>query len=146
MTDKTPSDLTQELFQIMKRFQHLKAKQLPVGALKRSEVELLGMLALNLEGDKHALSVTELSNLLKITPAGVTHLINPLEKAGYIERLRASNDRRIVRVGLTERGAKVAETLIAQIQEQLTGLVDYLGEDDSLTLIRLMAQVIVYFE
>lgn len=146
MTENTPSDLTQDLFQVMKRFQHLKSKQPPVDNLKRSEYELLGMLAMNLEGDKKALSVTELSNLLQITPAGVTHLINPLEKTGYIKRLPAPNDRRIVRIGLTEKGGIVAEALIAEVQEQLSGLLNYLGEDDSKTLIRLMSQVIAYFE
>ena len=146
MTENTPSDLTQDLFHIMKRFQHLKSKQPPMDNLKRSEYELLGMLAMNLEEDKKALSVTELSNLLQITPAGVTHLINPLEKTGYIKRLPAPNDRRIVRIGLTEKGGIVAEALIAEVQEQLSGLLNYLGEDDSKTLIRLMSQVIAYFE
>jgi len=31
--------------------------------------------------------VSELSRLLHITPAAITHQIDPLEEAGYLERL-----------------------------------------------------------
>lgn len=61
---------------------------------------------MNLNDKTRTLTVTEISNLLQITPAGVTHLINPLEQAGYIERLRAPNDRRVILIGLTDRGVK----------------------------------------
>ena len=89
MNEKISIDLTQELFQLMKRFPRPKLKQSSIDGLTRSEYELLVMLVMSLGEDKTALSVTELSDLLQITPAGVTHLINPLEEAGYIKRLQA---------------------------------------------------------
>ena len=100
---------------------------------------------MSLDGDKKAFTVTEISNLLQITPAGVTHLINPLEGAGYIERLPDKNDRRIVRIGLTQKGTQVAEALISEVRENLIGLVNHLGEEDSKTLIRLMSKSIEFF-
>ncbi len=129
----------------MKQFPRPKLKQSSIDGLTRSEYELLVMLVMNFDGDKKALTVTEISSLLQITPAGVTHLINPLEETGYIERLQDPNDRRIVRIGLTKKGVQVAEALILEVQEQLIGLIDYLGEEDSRTLIRLMSQAIDYF-
>jgi len=129
----------------MKQFPRPKLKQSSIDGLTRSEYELLVMLVMSLNEDKKAFTVTEISNLLQITPAGVTHLINPLEQAGYIERLQAPSDRRIVLIGLTEKGTKVAEALISEVQEQLIGLVNHLGEDDSKTLIRLMAKSIEFF-
>jgi DNA-binding MarR family transcriptional regulator len=145
MKEKTSLALTCDLFQLMKQFPRPKLKQSSIDGLTRSEYELLVMLVMNHDKDKTALSVTELSNLLQITPAGVTHLINPLEQAGYIERLQAPNDRRIVLIGLTDKGTKVAEALISEVQEQLIGLVNHLGEEDSKTLIRLMSQAIEFF-
>ena len=145
MKEKTSLALTCDLFQLMKQFPRPKLKQSSIDGLTRSEYELLVMLVMNHDKDKTALSVTELSNLLQITPAGVTHLINPLEQAGYIERLQAPNDRRIVLIGLTDKGTKVAEALISEVQEQLIGLVNHLGEEDSKTLIRLMSQAIKFF-
>ena len=145
MKENTSLALTHDLFQIMKQFPRPKLKQSAIDGLTRSEYELLVMLVINLDGDKKALTVTEISSLLQITPAGVTHLLNPLEQAGYIERLQDPNDRRIVRIGLTHKGTQVAESLIAEVQENLIGLINYLGEEDSKTLIRLMSQAIEYF-
>jgi DNA-binding MarR family transcriptional regulator len=145
MKEKTSSDLTQELFQIMKQFPRPKLRQSSIDGLTQSEYELLVMLVISLDKDKTASTVTEISNLLKITPAGVTHLINPLEQAGYIERLQDPNDRRIVRIGLTSKGTQVAEALISEVQENLIGLIKYLGEEDSKTLIRLLSKAIEFF-
>jgi DNA-binding MarR family transcriptional regulator len=146
MNQKISMDLTQELFQIMKRFPRPKLKQSSIDGLTRSEYELLVMLVMNLDENKTALSVSELADLLIITPAGVTHLINPLEDRGYIKRLQDRNDRRIVLIGLTDMGTEVAEELIAEVQEQLIGLVNHLGEEDSKTLVDLMSRAIEFFD
>lgn len=145
MKENTSLALTCELFQLMKQFPRPKLKQSSIDGLTRSEYELLVILVMSLDGDQKAFTITELSNLLQITPAGVTHLINPLEDAGYIERLQNRIDRRIVRIGLTEKGTQVAESLILEVQENLIGLVNYLGEKDSKTLIRLMSKSIEFF-
>src|SRR5215207_11593521 len=145
MREKTALALTRDLFQLMKQFPRPKLKQSSVSGLTRSEYELLVMLVMSLDSDKKAFTVTEISNLLQITPAGVTHLINPLEEAEYIERLPDPNDRRIVRIGLTAKGTQTAETLISEVQENLIGLVNHLGEEDSKTLIRLMSKSIEFF-
>jgi len=145
MKVKTSLDLTQDLFHLMKQFPRLKLVKSSIDGLTRSEYELLVMLVITLDEDKKTITVTELSNLLQITPAGVTHLINPLEETGYVERLQAPNDRRIVLIGLTDKGKRVAEALISEAQKQLIGLVNYLGEEDSKTLIRLLSQAIAFF-
>jgi len=145
MKEKTALALTRDLFQLMKQFPRPKLKQSSVDGLTRSEYELLVMLVMSLDSDKKAFTVTEISSLLQITPAGVTHLINPLEETGYIERLQDPSDRRIVRIGLTQKGTQVAEALISEVRENLIGLVNHLGEEDSKTLIRLMSKSIEFF-
>ena len=145
MEEKTSLALTCELFQLMKQFPRPKLKQSSIDGLTRSEYELLVMLVMRLGKDNDALTVTEISALLQITPAGVTHLINPLEETGYIERRQDPNDRRIVRVRLTNKGTQVAQALVAEVQDHLVGLVNHLGEEDSRTLIRLMAKAIEFF-
>jgi len=145
MKDQTALALTCDLFQLIKQIPHPRAKQSSTDGLTRSEYELLVMLAMNLDQDRTALSVKELGHLLQITPAGVTHLINPLEEAGYIERRSAPKDRRIVLIGLTRKGSTFAHALIGEIQEQLIGLINHLGEKDSKTLIRLMSRAVKFF-
>lgn len=145
MVDQKSLALTQELFALIKRFSRPKLKQSAIDGLTRSEYELLVMLVLNITEDRPAFTVTQISALLQITPAGVTHLINPLETAGYVERLPDPKDRRIVLIGLTDKGTKVAQALMGEVQENLIGLIQYLGEADSQTLIRLMSKAIDFF-
>jgi DNA-binding MarR family transcriptional regulator len=145
MTQKITLDLTHDLFQLMKRFPNLKLKQSAIIGLTRSEYELLVILRMNIDDQKIAISVSEISNLLQITPAGVTHLVNPLEEKGFIKRLPDPNDRRIVLIGLTNKGTKTTEAIIADVQRELIGLVNYLGEEDSRTFVRLMSRALEYF-
>jgi len=145
MKKKTAYDLTRTLFQLSKRFPRPMVKPDAAGGLTRSEYDLLGILRLSGAEAKTALSVTELSNRLLITPAGVTHQINSLEELGYVERLPDPRDRRIVLVSLTARGTQAADALLAEIQGSLAGLVRHLGEDDSQAFIRLMSRANDYF-
>ena len=78
MTITRTKDIAQDLFQRLKDFSRLRWELKPPEGLKPSEIELLGILFLSLNENKRALSASELSGVLNITPAGVTHLINPL--------------------------------------------------------------------
>ena len=81
---------------------------------------------------------------LQVTPAGVTHLINPLEEKGFVERLADRCDRRMVRVGLTCKGTETGDAMLTIIQEQLFGLLNHLGAEDSEAFMRLMSRAIEY--
>lgn len=55
------------------------------------------------------------------------------------------SDRRIALIGLTEKGIEITNALLSEIHKQFNRLVDYLGEEDSKTLIRLITKVVDYF-
>jgi DNA-binding MarR family transcriptional regulator len=128
----------------MKQLPRMRLTQNSPEGLRRREYDLLVLLALNLDAETQALPVSELSNLLQITPAGVTHLLNPLEELGCIQRLPDPNDRRVVLIALTEKGRSIAEGLISTVQSKLIRLVNHLGEEDSQTLVRLMSKMIAF--
>jgi DNA-binding MarR family transcriptional regulator len=52
-------------------------------------------------------SVKELAERLDITSGGVTRIITSLEDRGYIKRTMSSEDRRGIKVTLTEKGCKI---------------------------------------
>lgn len=144
MDKKTPLILTRELFQILKQIPRLRFKFGPFEGTTRSEFELLGVLAINHDDQGKPPTVTEISDLLQITPAAVSQMLNSLEESGCVERLRDPSDRRVVMIGLTDKGKEGAARLIAEAQEKLIGLVNHLGKEDSRTLIRLMSKMIAY--
>jgi DNA-binding MarR family transcriptional regulator len=146
MKKEVPFDLTQDLFKLMRQVPRLKFKQGVVEGLTRSEYELLVILEMNIYDKGTAMSVSEISNLLQITPAAITHIINPLEEKRFIKRLPDPKDRRVVLIGLTDKGAKTADALIADVKEQVVGLINYLGEKDSREFVRLLSRAFEYFE
>jgi len=74
MKQKDTSDLSIDLFQLIKRFFHLDLRLKAIDGLTRSEQELLLMLFMNYEETGKSSTVTGISSLLQITPAGVTQL------------------------------------------------------------------------
>jgi len=146
MLDSAAMEITQELFQLLKQFSRLRWEKKDFQGLKRSEFEFLVILELMLREGQRGVPASDLSSQMQITPAGVTHLVNPLEQAGYIERMPDANDRRVVLIGLTPQGKVLAEELLQEAHESLVGVVDHLGEQDSRTLIRLMTSMIEYLE
>ena len=145
MIENTSQLLANNLFQLMKQFPKMKLPQASIHGLTRSESELLVILAINLDDENPAMTVSEISNLLQITPAGTTHLLNHLEEASCIERLRHPSDRRVVLIGLTEHGQEIAQNLIVEFQDTMIGLLEYLGEEDSQNLVNLITKVIDFF-
>ena len=143
MKRETSLVLTPDIVRLMKQFTRLKTK--PTTGLTSSEQELLMTLVLNVDEVTQPLTVTRISNLLQITPARVSHLLNPLEETGHIERLSDPKDRRIVRIGLTGKGAQAAAAVMADVQEKTAEMVTLLGEEDSQTLVRLLSRVFEHF-
>jgi len=58
---------------------------------------------------RNPLRIIELARLCEIDPAGMTRLIDRLERKGLCRRSRSQSDRRVVEVFLTERGAESAQ-------------------------------------
>lgn len=52
-------------------------------------------------------TITELANDLGYTLSAITIAINRLEKKGYVRKIRDAEDKRSVRVKLTEQGRKI---------------------------------------
>jgi DNA-binding MarR family transcriptional regulator len=142
MTLKQTGDLSQEMFQVLKQFSRVKWKNRSIKDLKPSECELLGTLYITLRNGKKAIPASALSNQLRITPAAITHLLNPLGAGGFIKRYKNPKDKRFVLVGLTGKGKKIAETLLEGESKNLSRLVTHLGKDESQTFIRLMNSTI----
>lgn len=55
-------------------------------------------------GDKHGATPSDVSRTLMVTLGTVTTSLNNLERKGYIERVRSTKDRRVVHLYLTKKG------------------------------------------
>ncbi|MFP3488761.1 MarR family transcriptional regulator, partial [Staphylococcus sp. SIMBA_130] len=68
------------------------------------------------EGD---LTIGELSNKISLAFSTTTDLVDRMEKNELVERVRDTNDRRVVRIHLLEKGKTIIREVIQESQDYL---------------------------
>jgi DNA-binding MarR family transcriptional regulator len=114
--------------------------------LKGSEFIFMASLAALKGSSGDGIKASELGKALNVTGAAVTHILNALEKAGYVERVSDPTDRRIVLVKLTETGRHTLQEANGIFLAYLQELIEFLGEKDSTELIRLLSLTTGFFK
>jgi DNA-binding MarR family transcriptional regulator len=113
---------------------------------KPAYVMMLGKLRRREKSNPEGIRVSDLAAASDITASGVTQMITGLEERGYVGRSMDPDDRRAVRVFLTEAGRKEADAMLASITALFAGLVEYLGEKKSRELLESLSEVCAYFD
>ena len=90
---------------------------------------------------KDKILVGELSKELNLSSGRTAIALNSLEKKGYIMRDKSNEDKRKVVVGITEKGKEFALSKREKAINCMTKLLEYLGEDDAKTLIRILNKI-----
>jgi DNA-binding MarR family transcriptional regulator len=105
-------------------------------ALTPSQYNILRIL----RGEGRALPILEIASRTITVVPGITGLIDRLEQAGFVSRLRCDKDRRVIYVALTDQGSK----MLADLDQPLAGLhrklLGHLTQGDLKELIRLLEQ------
>src|SRR6201997_859098 len=71
-----------------------------------------------LRGEGKPLPILEIASRTITVVPGITGLIDRLERAGFVNRVRCPNDRRVIFVALTDQGSKT----LAELDEPLLAL------------------------
>ena len=145
-TQSPTSPLATQLARVLFQFDRISPSLGNQNGLRKSEFMFLAALTRYAEPGSAGIKASDLSCLLEVTPGAVSHMMNVLEKNGYVERVSDPRDRRIVLIHPTESGLAILEEAYQQMLVGLTGLVDYLGENDSREFIRLFSQTLAYFK
>ncbi|HHW45503.1 MAG TPA: MarR family transcriptional regulator [Clostridiales bacterium] len=142
---KHKAELVAQLLEADRRHRQTKPIPQPLLGLRPNEIGLLYFLSHHLKSAPGGLTVSYISSKLSVTRSAITQLINRLERLGLINRQADSADRRHVRVTLTEKAHGTLKTLQGMLAEQTSGLVEYLGENDTKELIRLLNKISDYY-
>ncbi|MGG0738379.1 MarR family winged helix-turn-helix transcriptional regulator [Niallia taxi] len=138
-------ELPHRLLHAIRQFQKLNHTGHTMHGLKRSEIMMLMAIKKGNQGKEKHITVTDLSTALKITSPSVTQVINVLENTGYVERVNDQQDRRIMRIVLTDKGNDITTQIFQKVEEKYSNLVDFLGEEKSNSLIELLDEVYSFF-
>jgi MarR family transcriptional regulator, organic hydroperoxide resistance regulator len=87
------------------------------------------------------LSLSELSERIRAQNSTVTGIVDRMEREGLALRVRSTEDRRVVRIHLTEKGAKLAREIPVEPMEILRGALGGLNATETRDLLRLMTKV-----
>jgi DNA-binding MarR family transcriptional regulator len=109
-----------------------------MGALKRWQQGALSMVHLNvvmLLKSNGPLSMSRLADLLDVSVASSTGIVDRMEKRGMVERRHSETDRRIVEVHLTQAGSGVFSIIDAERRGRLERLVGLMSDADLAALL-----------
>lgn len=127
------------------QFHRLNWKQSPVEGLKPSEIFVLFCIKRAVKPASPGIKISDISSTLRVATPTTTQLVNSLEKGGFVERTTDKEDRRAVRVKLTEKGEGMVKKASDSLFDSFSGLVEYLGEEESNELAELLSKTFVYF-
>ena len=91
-----------------------------------------------LRGEGNPLPILEIASRTITVVPGITGLIDRLEQAGFVRRLRCEQDRRVVYVALTEQAAKTLSALDAPVAALHQKLLGHLSVGELNKLVRLL--------
>lgn len=139
------SGTAQKLLQSFMQFKKTGWHNKKIAGFNPSEFRVLATIQRCANKKNTEMKVSEISQLLEVTPPTITQIVNILEKNDLIERSVDPEDRRAVKIKLTPAGIEATESARKAFGETFLGLIDYLGEDESEQLAGLLSKVHDYF-
>ena len=136
-----------KLIEAFSQFKRLQFKQQPpFCGLTNGETMVLFAIRNLLKNDEEGVKVSQISSHLRVAPPTVSQFINCLEEKGFVERKLDKEDRRAIRVVLTQKGEDALKEAFSQFCRIVEDLIEYLGEDKAVELADLMTKVFIYFK
>jgi DNA-binding MarR family transcriptional regulator len=137
--EKTREDLLQTLIHhmmsLMKHIGHDFLKSEPT--LSPPQVRLLFSIGNKIDG----LSVTELAELTGVTPGAITQFVDTLVDKNLVAREGAPNDRRIVKLKLTEMARSQFEKLKEEHLASVTRIFEPLSNEELQLFINILMKI-----
>lgn len=140
--DETVNELLTALYMI-KRGHGGTVPKVPIRKSEMFALMTIGKLILKYPD---GIKLSTLSKTLNLAPPTVTPMINSLEESGFIIRVGSKQDRRVVFIQLTEMGQTFLTEKEKHFKSNIQALVEYLGQEDTKELIRLVRKTANFLE
>jgi DNA-binding MarR family transcriptional regulator len=138
-----PSEIKPEVDQVLEAILYLYTESRRITKELARRVELTGpqltvIKMLQAVGD---LSLSELSERIRAQNSTVTGIIDRMEREGLVARSRSKEDRRVVHIQLTEKGARIGREIAVEPMEILRDALDGLSPAESRDLLRILTKI-----
>lgn len=105
-------------------------KQMSLAPVARAGVTPAQFWVMNMLRESGELACGPLASRLGVKRPSITTLVDPLEKAGYVRRVRPSSDRRVVRLELTPRGTELVAGIWGKLEDEVARRLDGVAPSD----------------
>jgi len=95
-----------------------------------------------LSREKEGYPLTDLSKRLLVTAGNLTGIVDRMEKLDLVKRIPDSQDRRVTRVQLTEKGKQLSRTVIPRHTKDIDQLFSALSQKEMIQLRNLLDKLI----
>ncbi|MBS7526094.1 MarR family transcriptional regulator [Fusibacter paucivorans] len=122
----------------------IEEKALKTGDFKNLTISELHVIeAVGLE---KAPNMTRIANRLGVTVGTLTIAVNNLVRKGYVQRVRDENDRRVVKIGLTDTGEAAYRHHEAFHDDMIEFVIRTLSDGETGVLVEALSKITLYFE
>ncbi|MFN8670916.1 MAG: MarR family transcriptional regulator [Candidatus Sericytochromatia bacterium] len=92
-------------------------------------------------GHLGSMTIGEISKKILVSSGNSTVIIDNLERDGLVERIRGSNDRRVIKIALTEKGSKLFDDIFSSHADYVGKLASILSTDEQKELANLLKKL-----
>ena len=143
MPSAIPSDIKLEVDQVLESLVYLytESRRITKELARRADLtgpQLTVLKVLEGVGD---ISLSELSDRIRAQNSTVTGIIDRMEREGLVARLRSTEDRRVVYIRLTDKGAKIAREIAVEPMEIFRDALESLSPGEMRELFKLLTKI-----
>ena len=143
MSASFPNDVKAEVDQVLEAIIYLytESRRITKELARRAELtgpQLTVVKMLETVGD---LSLSDLSDRIRAQNSTVTGIIDRMEREGLVVRARSTEDKRVVRIRLTEKGERIAREIPVEPMEIFRNALAGLSATETRDLLRILTKL-----
>jgi DNA-binding MarR family transcriptional regulator len=138
-----PSEIKPEIDQILEAILYLYTESRRLTKELARSVDLTGpqLTVLKMLEGLGDLSLSELSERIRAQNSTVTGIIDRMEREALVVRARSTEDRRVVKIRLTEKGSKIARAIAVEPMEIFRGALEGLSATEMRELLKILTKI-----
>jgi len=121
---------------LMKEFARIQPKEIYRGKVTLPQVLILQHLI-----SEESLRMTDIARFMHVSTAATTGIIERLVKSGYVSRVFDQDDRRIIKIEITEKGVSLMKRLARDRRKMTIDIFGKLSEQDRQDYLRVLTRI-----
>jgi DNA-binding MarR family transcriptional regulator len=142
-TTAIPTEIKPEIDSILEAILYLYTESRRLTKELARQVDLTGpqLTVLKMLEGLGDLSLSELSERIRAQNSTVTGIIDRMERESLVVRTRSTEDRRVVKIKLTDKGSKIARAIAVEPMEIFRGALDGLSAGETRDLLKILTKI-----